>query len=97
MLAAVRGDNLWKTGFHFSTLSWVQLLSGLARIEDVVWYEAYGILVFIVENKDTTGTLFHKGSLAAVRIADYLPKKQSLLVQGPGIAGFCGGVTCVVN
>ena len=88
---------LWRVGFHLDFIHAIECLSGLIEIHEVLWMPKDDALVFLITNKDKSGTLFDgaKG-LRAMPIDSVEVSKfsgQSLMVSRPndGRDFPCGG------
>ena len=78
-------DNLWKVGFSLETLPAVQLLNGLADIVETYWNNTQEAVIFVVQMKDTTGTLFENGTLVGERVNHYRSPTQGFFVDLVGL------------
>ena len=79
--SAVFGPNLWRSGFHVDSLSAINLMSGLVDVCEALWLEESAALVFVVRNRDKTGTLFKTGVLKGHKIQGFQPSRQSVMVS----------------
>jgi len=77
------GGDLWRVGFHVNAIRAVSLLSGYVEVHDTVWLPKEEALVFVVTNRDTSGTLFRRGVLHGNPIGGFRPSKQPLMVEWP--------------
>jgi hypothetical protein len=73
------GNGLWRVGFTREAIPLITLMSGLVEVVDTFWQTEDKVLVFIVRNLDTTGTLFKQGVLRANPILKYKPIHQPVL------------------
>jgi hypothetical protein len=87
----VIGGNLWRVGFHIHSIAAINWLSGLVDIHETTWLPDQEAIVFMVTNRDTTGTLFRNGELQACPINGYQPTAQDMLVEWPGGHVFARG------
>lgn len=81
--SVVIGANLWRVGFHIHAIAAINWLSGLVDIHETVWLPEQEAIIFVVTNRDKTGTLFRSGELQGCPINGYQPAKQDLAVEWP--------------
>lgn len=87
----VIGGNLWRVGFHVNAIAAISWLSGLVDVHEAVWLPEQEALVFVVTNRDNTGTLFRTGELHACPINGYQPARQPIVVEWPNGSRFARG------
>ena len=78
----VKGKDMWRVGFHVDAMSSISWMSGLVDIHETRWLPKQEALVFVVTNKDCTGTLFHRGELRACSIEGYDAVPRKILEAG---------------
>ena len=85
------GPDLWRVGFHIHAIAAITWISGLVDIHETEWLPDQEAIVFVVTNRDKTGTLFHNGELQGCPVNGYQPSKQDLLVEWPNGHRFARG------
>lgn len=89
--SVVIGADLWRVGFHIHAIAAISWLSGLVDIHETVWLPEQEAIIFVVTNRDNTGTLFRSGELQGCPINGYQPAKQDLAVEWPNGHQFARG------
>ena len=78
---ALHGRELWRMAFTLDGLVFLQSLSGLIDIKQVLWLRESGVVGIVMESKDKTGSLFNGGRFPATKMDHLINLPQGIFVD----------------